>query len=361
MLRKPLRLMFGVGLLVGLLCTSSNASANTPASTHSQLGTDLTLVIKSTKRQRNQAVKSWSREARMAAKPVKFATDLPFKGTNGGAGVSGEPGSSPAGKPNPQAVQRAMRQFAADWQVSESDSAIQGINAPEGTPKVFTGYPVNVFSQMRTDFPFAAIGKLYFDGAYCTASVISPNNIIVTAAHCVYDTTTNQWLSGWVFVPADTDGAAPFGTFPWVSVRILKAWRLANAPVTQYDIALITLDNNSNGDSISSLIGWLGRSWDYNYVQELHAFGYPSNIDSRFSYLCAAESFTGGADVLGMGCNMTFGSSGGPWLRMFAPYLAGNRNSVDSVVSGGTPGLKTFYGARFTSNNIVPLCNAEGC
>ena len=57
-----------------------------------------------------------------------------------------------------------------------------------------------------------------------------------------------------------------------------------------------------------------------------------------------------------MGCNMTFGSSGGPWIRNFTPQVSGAVNHVNSVVSGGTPGTNTFYGARFSSGNIVPLC-----
>ena len=83
--------------------------------------------------------------------------------------------------------------------------------------------------------------------------------------------------------------------------------------------------------------------------------------------LCAAESFSpsaacGGNTVLNMGCNMTGGSSGGPWVN---GYRGGNW--VNSVVSGydnasctGTFG-QTFNGPRFTSTNIVALCNAQGC
>jgi hypothetical protein len=62
---------------------------------------------------------------------------------------------------------------------------------------------------------------------------------------------------------------------------------------------------------------------------------------------------------------MTYGSSGGPWVQTFKRYTSGAMNYVNSVVSGydsctGTFG-KSFNGARFTSNNIVPLCTAAGC
>ena len=66
-----------------------------------------------------------------------------------------------------------------------------------------------------------------------------------------------------------------------------------------------------------------------------------------------------------MGCNMTYGSSGGPWLRVYRPHESGANNYVNAVVSGydactGTFG-QSFNGPRFTTDNIVPLCNAQGC
>jgi hypothetical protein len=131
----------------------------------------------------------------------------------------------------------------------------------------------------------------------------------------------------------------------------------------RYDVAVISLDKNSAGKKVTDYTGYLGRSWNYGYTQHHHAMGYPSNLTdgTKYTYTCAAESFSAGTDVLGMGCNMTYGSSGGPWSRWFMPYRGGANNYVNSVVSGGDPEVKTFYGARFSSSNIVPLCNDEGC
>ncbi|MEM8837622.1 MAG: hypothetical protein AAGE89_05980 [Pseudomonadota bacterium] len=106
----------------------------------------------------------------------------------------------------------------------------------------------------------------------------------------------------------------------------------------------------------------------FYFCQSLHALGYPGNIGGGNKMeLCSAESFNpssgcGGSSVLNMGCSMTFGSSGGPWLRSWR-----GGNWVNSVVSGydntsctGSFG-QTFNGPRFTSDNIVKLCNAIGC
>ena len=132
--------------------------------------------------------------------------------------------------------------------------------------------------------------------------------------------------------------------------------------MTRYDVAVIRLRNNSAEPAGDLLHGSLGRSWNYGSVLSLFAFGFPGNVGSgQTLQVCVAQTFSGGTDVLGMGCNMTYGSSGGPWVRVYKPYFQSSTNYVDWVVSRGNPAVPTFYGARFTSNNIVPLCNSAGC
>lgn len=211
-----------------------------------------------------------------------------------------------------------------------------------------------------------SIGKLFSNSGTCSASVISGNNIIVTAAHCCWDRTKKAWIGGWSFVPAYKNGNAPYGTFAWSQARVLNSW-IDNGDIAS-DVCLIALQNDSAGHGVTYYTGWLGRSWNYGSVLSQHALGYPGNIGGANTLqLCASESFSpasscGGSLVLNTGCSMTYGSSGGPWIR---DYRTGNH--VDSVVHGyesgsctGTFG-QTFNGARFTSGNIVPLCNAQGC
>lgn len=322
-----------------------------------------TTVLRATPSQRARAATAWTLEARRAAKPLAFPGDA-VASPQTAAQPSGRAGSVPGRTPAAESDRLAKAQFPQEWAAASSrPSAAADADADFGTAGVFTSYLANFYSTMWRDYPYRATGKLYITGGgYCSASVISPNNIIVTAAHCVYDTVNNRFLNGWTFVPADRAGAAPYGSFPWTSARVLNNWINASGTDRRYDVAVITLGNNSAGQPVTFYSGWLGRSWDQSSTQHHHAIGYPSNLNSGlYTYVCAAESFSGGADVLGMGCNMTFGSSGGPWIRAFAPHVSGAVNQANSVVSGGTPGTNTFYGARFSSNNIVPLCNAQGC
>lgn len=63
---------------------------------------------------------------------------------------------------------------------------------------------------------------------------------------------------------------------------------------------------------------------------------------------------------MGGGCNWGPGISGGPWLVSYDPFDQ-TTSYVDSVNSGLFVGGQNGYGARFNSNNIVPLCSSAGC
>ena len=189
----------------------------------------------------------------------------------------------------------------------------------------------------------AAIGKLFTSSGTCSASVVSGKNIIVTAAHCCWNRSTNGWIGGWSFAPAYNNGDIPS------------------------DVCLIRLQNDSAGHPVTYYTGWLGRAWNFPPSQPMHSFGYPGNIGNANNLeQCSAQSSAQpgncGSGVLNMACNMTFGSSGGPWIKDL-----GSGNHVNATVHGyinqtctGTFGQE-FNGPQFTSNNILMLCNAEGC
>jgi V8-like Glu-specific endopeptidase len=209
-----------------------------------------------------------------------------------------------------------------------------------------------------------AIGKLFLNGGSCSASVISPNNDIVTAAHCCWDRSKNSWIGGWSFAPAYNNGNAPYGVFNWVSATVLTSW--VNNGDTPSDVCVIKLQSDEAGHPVTYYTGWLGRAWNRSPVQNMNAFGYPGNIGGANNLeSCAAKSSAQtascGPGVLNMACNMTYGSSGGPWIMNY-----GTTNQVNATVhfystACGAPFGKVFNGPQFTSSNIVPVCNAEGC
>ncbi len=155
--------------------------------------------------------------------------------------------------------------------------------------------------------------------------------------------------------------------FNWVTATILTSW-INNGDIPS-DVCVIKLQNDEAGHPVTYYTGWLGRAWNYSPVQNMNAFGYPSNIgDGNNLETCAAQSSAQpascGPSVLNMACNVTYGSSGGPWIVDY-----GSGNYVDATLHGYNnpeqtctgPFGRDFDGPQFTSNNIVPVCNAAGC
>jgi V8-like Glu-specific endopeptidase len=321
-----------------------------------------------------------TREGRLAAKPLDWNKTIgkPTPRTKMSEeeqerARKREPQTAKGGSRDPASKREAQKLHPDDWKrIGETsgghtlgmrpDGEHAKLRLAAGSADVFTQYCESCPS-VNPDAPSAAIGKLFTNAGTCSASVISGNNVIVTAAHCCYDRSVNNWIGGWSFSPAYDSGSAPFGTFDWSGATVLTSW-IDNGDIPS-DVCLINLENDSSGHGVAYYTGWLGRAWDFGADQELHSLGYPANLgNTQTLQLCTAESFgsdssCGGDDVLNMGCSMTFGSSGGPWIMS---YRGGDW--VDATVHGpscsGTFG-KTFNGPRFTSGNIASLCTAAGC
>ncbi len=279
-------------------------------------------------------------------------------------------GSASPGNAEVGADAEAREAFPEDWKGLESSVSLEDLSEDgnvgiRGTKDVFSQYCENC-GGVNLRHPQKAIGKLFTSSGSCTASVVSGNGIIVTAAHCCYNRGAGRWNTNFRFAPAYRDGFSPYGLFNYSTATILTRW--INVGDRKSDVCVIKLRKNSQNRAVTYYTGWLGRSWNYGTKQVHHAVGYPGNIGGgNKQELCVSESFNpssgcGGSSVLNTGCSMTYGASGGPWVRNYR-----NGSQVNSVVSGydstsctGSFG-KTFNGPRFTSSNIVKVCNTIGC
>lgn len=282
----------------------------------------------------------------------------------------GPPGATSGGFPDPAADGEAESLYENEWEgLRGLEEGLAGSGESEsvnfGTQDVFTQYCENC-TGANLGYPQRAVGKLFTNAGSCSASVVSGQNVIVTAAHCCYDRGSGNWIGGWSFAPAYRNGFAPYGMFDWSSAVILTRW--ISVGDRRSDVCLVKLRNNSSGRGVRFYTGWLGRSWNFSTTQVHHSLGYPGNIGNGSKLeLCVSESFNpsstcGGASVLNTGCAMTYGASGGPWVRHYR-----NGNWVNSVVSGYDSGACTgsfgssYNGPRFTSSNITKLCDSIGC
>src|SRR5258708_6824773 len=172
-----------------------------------------------------------TREGRLQAKPLDWSSTIgkPTRGPKKPP-VKGEPATSRPGAPNPNAKPEGQRLYPGEWPNVKKPGGPQGrldgrarLVPVVGTPDVFTQFCENCLVP-NTDYPMATIGKLFLNGGFCSASVISGNNVIVTAAHCCYDRNNKRFTGGWVFAPAYDNGNTPFGVFDWTSATVLNSW-----------------------------------------------------------------------------------------------------------------------------------------
>lgn len=333
----------------------------------------------------------WTRERLVAATPLEMPSQsgpATVDATALSAAPTGPFGYSAPGAPAANADALARAAYPQEWAEMERD-ILASLSAPmafgeatdspaaaDGTSQTFTSYIISQ-SAVQKNFPHRVAGRLSFSTpsgtSYCSASVVSPNNIIVTAAHCIYDTPSrNAFYTNFVFTPAYRNGNAPYGTFAYQTCWVLNSWinLSGNYAINSWaddDVAVCKMRNNSAGQSLSNLVGWFGRGWNWPYVQHFHTLGYPFRntsdalLTNAGAYLrsCQSESFQQASEVVGTGCNLSRGHSGGPFLVGYS--LNEVSGQVRSVYSGFFIGTQNAYGARFNSNNIVTLCNAAGC
>jgi hypothetical protein len=333
------------------------------------------------KKDQAAALASWTRKAISSAKPMEMPMQTGAAEVDASASAEIDAATATAGYANagaaaPGAVASAKKAYSADWATISKASA--GAPASEefaGTSQVYEYYYVNNNTYMWGMYPHIWVGRLSFNTtggtSYCSATAIS-GNVMLTAAHCVYDTTNNKWYSGWVFAPAYRAGATPFGTFAATQCWILTSWANLSGSFsingwTKYDVAVCKMGNNSNGQTLNNAVGYMGRMWNFGYIRHFFNMGYPWRdynnlaIANAGAYLrtCAGESFQQTTDTRGLGCYYGPGISGGPWINRYQPGVAGGY--ADGVNSGLYIGTQNLYAIRFTSSNIVPLCTAAVC
>ncbi len=372
----------------------SALTLNAVAATPSQTVTEPQAAAATSKQA--ATVKFWTKDRIESAKPmIMIDTGDPSIATDDAAGFSpestGTPGSTESGSPSPKSEAINRNAYPADWEALEDQdvsnlyisseellAATDGefADAIAGTGSVYTYYDVNTNEALWKIYPHKWSGLFTFTtpsgNASCSATAIS-NNHILTAAHCVYDTPSrNKYYTNMAFHPAYRNGSKPYGTFAAAGCRVLTAWVNLSGSYSinswaRHDVAVCNAGKNSAGQTLNNAVGWAGRSWNLTYQQLHFNSGYPASnyndasLPSPTAYLraCTAESFQQTTETLGSGCYYGRGISGGSWLRSYAPFKL--QGQVNSVNSGLFIGAQNLYGARFNSNNIVTLCNAEGC
>ena len=225
-------------------------------------------------------------------------------------------------------------------------------------PSILT--PSVLLPHMENTKPSVA-GKVYFTRGglnyICSGSVVNAENkdTVVTAAHCIYD--SGVQATYFMFVPQYSLGSRPLGSFVARNATAHPKWKSGRQ--WDYDVGVSLMNQNEEGQHVQDVAGGLGITLDAPRNDPVVSFGYPRNINSgEIVSNCPGvptnPSLSFPFNGLRLACDMTGGSSGGPWIQEYnVDTPAGQQISVNSFLIIGQNGY--LYGPYFTEDNIGEL------
>ena len=215
-------------------------------------------------------------------------------------------------------------------------------------------------------------GKVWFTMGgsdwICSGSVVTDaqttQSIVLTAGHCAVEN-DGTFATNWVFIPefdtkpTYTCESTMYGCWVADALYADKAFASAGSfdnTAVQHDWAFAVVGND--GNSNSQLEAAVGGSFAIQYSgvntgQTLSAFGYPAAGKYRGMDLVycrgplGTDANTGGT-TWSMACDMTGGSSGGPWVATSDPKAYAS-TILSSLNSYGYSGVKKMFGPKFNS------------
>ncbi len=205
----------------------------------------------------------------------------------------------------------------------------------------------------------------------CTGSVVNDTrssvSIVLTAAHCVYDESAGGQASGWatnfIFIPSfDTSPTytcanTTYGCWVATSLAVHTLWANAGgfneqATANDWGFAVMPAGGKQN-KQLDAVAGSFPIQYSgVSAGATLTSFGYPAAGKYHGSDLvyCQGPIFadTQNASLTwGLSCDMTGGSSGGPWLSGDPKTNAAILRSVNSY--SYTNDKSKEYGPKFNS------------
>lgn len=187
------------------------------------------------------------------------------------------------------------------------------------------------------------VGRLFFVNAggadtWCTATAVKSANrsAVMTAAHCVrrgsspYNTNISM-----VFVPAYHKGKAPYGAFAVRQAATPRTWQTDSTN----DMAALVVDAGKNGKKLTDTVGGQQVAFNRPVGGTISSFGYSATrpqLGEELLRCFGTAKKEQGSQVIP--CDMSGGSSGGPWLADFnATTGKGVLVSVNSALDSLEP------------------------
>jgi V8-like Glu-specific endopeptidase len=295
----------------------------------------------------------WTPERMRSAKPMKVSRQR----ENPKVRVSDETGN------------RAQRTVSTDTQPEPRLT-----RASEFQPAAEYPFPYgrrSVENPLRKIAPYRQVGRVFFrqNGVRysCSGSSVVGGwrHVVFTAGHCLNDGAGN-WSTDVVFVPARRTGKFknPYGRFSAKELWVPAGW--SDNQWWAYDLGAFNVGKNKKRKTLRKSVGALGFAYNEGRVQHWDVFGYPARAPWAGNRLVTCSTAhavddlnANGPDSIGVGCDLTGGSSGGPWIvglrrsnmlngitsygyghqagATYSPYFDSTANKIRCAAATGNP------------------------
>ncbi len=222
---------------------------------------------------------------------------------------------------------------------------------------------------------YRTVGKVFFSmagsnwvcsGAVATdGSTTNGRSLVLTAGHCAYDEVARRFATNWMFVPQydglsgsppSVCGGSPFGCWTASALTVHNGYATAggfNTQATVHDFAFAVVGTGTKGTQLDAAAGAYDVTTAGSNGEKRYAFGYPAAGKYKGNNLtyCAGNIFEDPYNddlTWGMTCDMTGGSSGGPWLRTFTE--SSGVGQLSSLNSYGYSGVRAMHGPKFNED-----------
>nr|WP_246610782.1 hypothetical protein [Nonomuraea rhizosphaerae] len=196
----------------------------------------------------------------------------------------------------------------------------------------------------------------------CSASTVKSANrdLVVTAGHCVKDG-AGEWAANWQFVPGyRVGGGHPYGQYAARRMFVAGPW--ARSANDNFDVGMVALTTWA-GKHVTDVVGAQQIAFNATRGGQAFGFGFPADppYDGEHLVYCAGrlreDPYKQTRDQ-GLSCDMTAGSSGGPWLSGFDPATGTGRiTSLSSFKYSDDQ--RTMYGPYFGESARTLFNTAE--
>jgi hypothetical protein len=258
-----------------------------------------------------------------------------------------------------QHAQKSPAEVSAYWTKDRMRNAIPRDVVRGDGPRSTAGKPGSGSSWTRLTVPTPYSGadrnsgKVFFTMSgvnyVCSGTSVAATSglsLVWTAGHCVNEG-PGPYATNFIFVPAYLNGAAPYGKWAGSTLQTTSQW--ASSGNFTYDVGAVRVVPGTGAAPNSTLTNvQTPRSMDFNYGVTVNStrfksYGYPAagKFNGQRMYMCdsAVVRRDGSTSTapMGIGCDMTGGSSGGGWINSAGALASVNSyiyNSLKNVMHG---------------------------